>query len=219
VINWIHSKLHHPSTGWDPVPIEYAKQYMNAERVDDSLLDRIESRIGGFSGKRVLDLGGGPGRYTVAMARRGAEVTWHDVSTFYRSVVAERLEEQNLTATLSLGYLEEAKKFVHRPFDFVINSICWNYSMRDRPFARLLYRLVAPGGSAYIDSMTITLPQPDLPPRRRFYAWMYHHTRFKVGHPYPPMYRTGRLFTRFPLKYLELDYTTGSNDRIFLTKW
>lgn len=219
MINWIHSKLHRPETGWDPVPRDYAKQYAHAERADHALLDRIEERIGGFQRKRVLDLGGGPGRYTVAMAQRGANVTWHDVSTFYRGVVAQRLEDHSLTATLSLGYLEDAGKFILHPFDFVMNSICWNYAMNDRPFARLIYQLVAPGGSAYIDSMAITLPQPGLPFRRQLYAWMYHRLHIKVGHPYPPLHRTGRLFSRFPVKYLELDYSTGSNDRIFFTKW
>src|SRR4051812_35635270 len=72
VINLLHSRLHRPESGWDPVPQGHVLEYGThewASGADARLLDELEQRIGGFAGKQVLDLGGGPGQYSVAFAK------------------------------------------------------------------------------------------------------------------------------------------------------
>jgi len=91
VINKIHARIYRPERGWDPVPADYAQQYAEAvwRQVDEAWLDVLARRIGGFEGKEVLDLGGGPGQYSVAFAKRGASVTWLDVSRNYMRIAQE----------------------------------------------------------------------------------------------------------------------------------
>lgn len=78
MINRLHSWIHQPGKGWDPVAPEYAGEYAESEwrNINVGLIDRLEQRIGGFKDKRVLYLGGGPGQYSTAFARRGARVTY-----------------------------------------------------------------------------------------------------------------------------------------------
>ncbi len=85
--------------------------------IDHALLDELDTRICGFAGKSVLDLGGGPGQYTMAMAQRGARVTWHDVSRTYLEMSRGRAESLGLTGkvTFSLGYLDEAPRLAPQP--------------------------------------------------------------------------------------------------------
>ena len=78
-VNYLHSLLHRVESGWDPISPEYAREYADfaSSRIDITLVDHLERQVGGLSGKRVLDLGGGPGQYSVLFAERGADVTWH----------------------------------------------------------------------------------------------------------------------------------------------
>ncbi|MGH8511738.1 MAG: hypothetical protein ACREU8_10280 [Gammaproteobacteria bacterium] len=80
MINCPHARFHRPEEGWDPVPLEHAVKYGAGEwqAVNDAVLDELEQWIGGFGGKRILDLGGAPGQYSIAFAKRGGEVTWHE---------------------------------------------------------------------------------------------------------------------------------------------
>ena len=154
MINWLHSKLYRPEKGWDPVPREHARRYADAEweKLDESCLDKIEEWLGVFEGKRVLDLGGGPGQFSVAMARRGARVTWHDVSRIYQQFAEEKARRAGVSISWSLGYLDEALRLGEGGFDLVFNRICWYYAISDRDFSRVVWRLLKGGGVGYIDS-------------------------------------------------------------------
>lgn len=61
--NEIHCFFYNPHSGWDPVPSAHADADAKYEW---SMLNRefvgwLEKEIGGFSGKQILDLGGGGG--------------------------------------------------------------------------------------------------------------------------------------------------------------
>ena len=128
MFNRLHARLHRPENGWDPVPAAHAASYGAGEwsRIDQALLDDLSQRIGGFAGKSVLDLGGGPGQYSAAIAQRGARVTWHDVSRTYLNMSKSRAEALGLLENIkfSLGYLDEAPRLLGERFDFVFNRIC-----------------------------------------------------------------------------------------------
>ena len=137
MINFLFEKLKRPENGWDPVPEAHAESYAHNEweNFDPKLIDWIEAQMGPLSGKRVLDLGGGPGQYAVAFAKRGAEVVWLDVSRRYRDFAAARAEEHGVSIKTYLGYMDEAERFVEPDsFDLVFNRICWCYSRSDKRF-------------------------------------------------------------------------------------
>ncbi len=220
MINYLHSLFHRPEKGWDPVPAEHAEDYAQAQwqafAEAQTLVAELEQRLHGLQNKRVLDLGGGPGNYSVALAQRGAQVVWHDVSRRYEHIVQERAQQAGVTLTYSLGYLESARRWQAQPFDLVFNRICWCYCMNDRSFASLIYKLLKPGGAAYIESNTPAFDR-DRAQRRWQYAL---NARFglKIGHPHPPHGRIASLLQRFPHDELVLDYSSELNDKIYFVK-
>lgn len=219
MINRLHSLFFRPENGWDPVPAAHAETYAAGEwrGVDTALVDRLETWLGGFGGTRVLDLGGGPGQYSVAFAARGADVVWHDVSRRYLDIASAHARAQGVEVAFSLGYMEEARRSLDRPFDLVFCRIAWSYCMSDAPFARLVYDLVKPGGVGYVDTNTPAFVR-DMSLRLRAVHWLNASLWLKVGHPYPPHGRIARLFCRMPMERIEIDYARATNDRVLFRK-
>jgi SAM-dependent methyltransferase len=193
MINYLFSRVQRPERGWDPVPAPYAAAYAEQQWGADTraVVDDLAERIGDLGGRRVLDLGGGPGHYTAEFARRGARVTWHDVSDAYRRLAHERLGSLAEDVEWSLGYLEEAARF-GPVFDLVFNRICWYYCMSDRHFARLVHGLVKPGGWAYIVTPYLESPTKRARLLHRARGRLNEHLGIKIGHPFPSL----RLFRR-----------------------
>jgi 2-polyprenyl-3-methyl-5-hydroxy-6-metoxy-1,4-benzoquinol methylase len=220
MINRLHSWLYRPENGWDPVPRSYAHEYGGHEwsaGVQDSLLDELENRLGGFAGKQVLDLGGGPGHYSVAFARRGANVTWFDVSKNYRDFAQTKAAEANVKVDFALGYMDDSSRILGRQFDLVFNRICWNYCMNDASFAGVIYALLRPGGWAFIDTNHSGVGCDTASFSTRARAWLNDACGIKVGHAYPPRGRVERLFRRYPLGQIVTNYPPR-NDRVLLQK-
>jgi 2-polyprenyl-3-methyl-5-hydroxy-6-metoxy-1,4-benzoquinol methylase len=222
MINRLHAWLHRPENGWDPVPAAYAADYgaMEWDQIDHHLLDELEMLVGGFIGKKILDLGGGPGQYTLAMAQRGGLVTWHDVSRNYLEMSRRKASELGLTnrITFSIGYLDDAPRMLSERFDFVFNRICWNYGFGDKSFAAVVYAMARPGGFAYVDTTHSTYKLDQLSRAARVRTWLNARTGIKIGHPMPPHGRLARLFMCHQMARLTIDYRSPWNDRIFFQK-
>ncbi|MDR0293903.1 MAG: methyltransferase domain-containing protein [Oscillospiraceae bacterium] len=71
-------------------------------------------------GDTVLDIGGGPGRYALYLARKGCAVTLLDLSGENVSFAAERAREQNLALRALQGDAREADTLAEGPFDHVL---------------------------------------------------------------------------------------------------
>jgi SAM-dependent methyltransferase len=204
--------------GWDPIPRQYAEQYAKAAWSEERsvVLERMRSLVGDFNGKKILDLGGGAGQYSVPMAQLGAMVTWHDVSREYQRIARRRAEEAGVPLQFSLGYLEAADKLGPERFDAVFCRLCWYYCRSDRRFARLIFRLLRPGGAAYIECNT-----PAFDKRsgiRRLLYWLNNSVSWKIGHPLPPHGRIATLMQRYPLQKLVLDYSSEFTDVVMFVK-
>jgi 2-polyprenyl-3-methyl-5-hydroxy-6-metoxy-1,4-benzoquinol methylase len=217
-INYVHSLFHRVEDGWDPISSEYASSYTDLawNQRSPRLMDDLENRLGGFAGKRVLDLGGGPGQYSVLFAQKGAEVTWHDVSREYESITRERAAAAGVNLRFSLGYLEDARRFQEQPFELVFCRVCWYYARSDRAFSRLLYSLIQPGGVGYVECNTPAFSQPK--GWRKLQYWLNHYLWLKVGHPMPPHGRIASLLQRHRLTSLALDYSSPLRDIVVFTK-
>ncbi len=221
MINRLHAQWHRPEQGWDPVPPGHAHQYAEGEwnlGVRETLLDELDAWVGGLQGKRVLDLGGGPGQYSVAFARRGADVTWHDVSATYRAIAQAKAQEAGVNICFSLGYMDEAPKCLNSPFDLVFNRICWNYGQTDHTFAQALFSLVKPGGVGYVDTPHSGWRRESLSTTARLRTWLNDVLAVKIGHPFPPHGRIARLFAAMPIETMRVDYSTPTNDRILFRR-
>jgi 2-polyprenyl-3-methyl-5-hydroxy-6-metoxy-1,4-benzoquinol methylase len=186
--------------------------------VNVSLLDELEAWVGGFAGRRVLDLGGGPGQYSIAFAKRNAQVTWHDVSQTYRDIAKRKAAEQNVQLTLSIGYMDAAAKIHTRPFDLVFSRICWYYCFSDSSFANVVFDLVKPGGVGYIDTGHSGMRDRNSTPSLALRTWLNDHLAIKIGHPLPPHGRVASLFRKKPVAKIVVDYSSTANDRVLFIK-
>jgi SAM-dependent methyltransferase len=214
----MHSLFHRVEDGWDPVTSGYASSYAEYawNECSPKLIEDLEIRLGGFAGKGVLDLGGGPGQYSVLFAQKGADVTWHDVSREYESIARERAAAAGVTLRLSLGYLEDSRRFREQQFDLVFCRVCWCYARSDSAFSRLVYSLIKPGGVGYIECNTPGFSQPR--GWRKLQYWLNSYLWFKVGHPMPPHGRIAKLVQRHRVSHLTLDYSSPLRDIVVFTK-
>ncbi|MCL1808084.1 MAG: class I SAM-dependent methyltransferase [Oscillospiraceae bacterium] len=71
-------------------------------------------------GDTVLDIGGGPGRYSLYLAEKGCEVTLFDLSPENTNFAAERAAEQGLPLRTVTGDAREADALVSGQFDHVL---------------------------------------------------------------------------------------------------
>jgi SAM-dependent methyltransferase len=220
MINRVHSWLHRPEKGWDPVSRDYANEYGTHEwsaGVQEDLVNRLELHLGGFEGKTVLDLGGGPGQYSVAFAKRGAAVTWFDVSRSYLDFAQEKGRESQVQIEFALGYMDDARKVLDRQFHLVFNRICWYYCISDGSFADVVYSLVRPAGWAYVDTNHSGVGRDSANITARTRLWLNDVLGFKIGHPFPPRGRVAGLFRRYPTSLFVTD-DTPRNDRVLFQK-
>ncbi|WP_326536474.1 class I SAM-dependent methyltransferase [Pseudorhodoferax sp.] len=222
MINQLHARLHRPEQGWDPIADAYAHRYAQTEwhKLDLERVQRIEQWIGGFEGRRVLDLGSGPGQYAVAFAQRGAQVTCHDVSANYLAYLQRKAGELGVTDRLScsLGYLDEAPRMLRTSFDLVFNRVCWYYGFGDRSFAKVVFSLISPGGYGYVDTPHMAFNRAQHGWSSRARMWLNHRLAIKIGHPFPPHGRLAKLFAGYPIDSMLVDYSTPDHDRIWLRK-
>jgi 2-polyprenyl-3-methyl-5-hydroxy-6-metoxy-1,4-benzoquinol methylase len=219
MFNFLHSKIYRPERGWDPVAKGFAESHSEKEwaKIESLDMDELERRLGGLAGRRLLDLGGGPGQYSVAFASRGARVTWHDVSRNYREIVQRKAAARGVNLEYSLGYLEEAEKFGADSFDIVFCRICWYYCRNDPGFARMILGLVKPGGTAYVNVPT-SRGAGSSSPLKLAQRLLYLYPGLKIGHPFPKPGLVPALFAALAPAHLEVDSASGKNDKILMVK-
>jgi SAM-dependent methyltransferase len=79
--------------------------------------------LGELGGRRVLELGCGPGEYTVMLARRGAQVTAIDLAPSALALVRRRAEIHGLTSNIHMRRMSaERLDFSDASFDLVVGS-------------------------------------------------------------------------------------------------
>ena len=103
-------------------------------------------------GDRVLDIGGGPGRYSLYLARKGCEVTLLDLSPENVRFAGEEAGRQGLSLTALSGDARFAGELVRGPFDHVLlmGPLYHLLEESDREQAvRAALGLLKPGGLFY----------------------------------------------------------------------
>lgn len=221
MINYLHKKLRSPEKGWDPISAVYAQKYAENEWncFQQDTVCWLEKQIGSLEGKRILDLGGGPGQYSVAFAQKGAEVVWHDVSRNYMDLAGRKAIEHNVKIKFSLGYMDDAARLLEAgTFDLVFSRICWCYCISDRFFSNEFYKLVKPGGYGYINSQYMILRHGLGAVPRNIQGLANALFWIKIGHPHPPKRRIAQIFCKKPMRYIQVDFSLGTNEVVFFQK-
>ena len=104
-------------------------------------------------GDKVLDIGGGPGRYSLHLAGKGCDVTLFDLSPENIRFAKERAAEQGLTIKTVAGDARETDKLVAGQFDHVLLMGPMYHLLReaDRVTAvNAALKLLKPNGIIYV---------------------------------------------------------------------
>jgi len=111
------------------------------------------------SGDTVLDIGGGPGRYSLYLAEKGSRVTLFDLSPGNIKFASERAAEQGLSIETVTGDAREADKLIkNREFDHVLlmGPLYHLLDEADRISAvNAALNLLKPGGIIYISFISM----------------------------------------------------------------
>ncbi len=217
MINWLHSVLHNPRLGWDPISADYASAYSQGASCDQHVIGLFERAIGGYSHKRIVDLGSGPGQYAAEFARRGAHVTCIDVSETYLAMVEGRMQSAGLKANLVLGYMDHVTRLTAGGFDAAFSSVSWSYCMNDLRFAKKILGALKPGGVALVITNTEAFAQKRSRVRNLVY-WINRRLYLKLGHPLPPRGRVAFAFERLGGCEVDADYSDPVNDLVLTRK-
>lgn len=221
MINRLLSHYFDPLKGWDPVSSSHAANNAQVEwaaGVNIELINYLENWLDGFENKKILDLGGGPGHYTISFAQRGAEVYWHDISRNYEKIAKQKALEHGVKINTSLGYMDHALDYFDFQFDLVFNRICWYYCFNDKKFCSMIIDLIKPGGYGYVDTMNSTWKFDESSASFRLRTKINNHLNFKIGHPFPPHGRIARQLQSYSVNKFLVDYSLSSNDRILFQK-
>jgi ubiquinone/menaquinone biosynthesis C-methylase UbiE len=207
----IRSKFQRPENGYDPVSRSHASAYSESEfqKLDRKFLEKVCSHYGTPTGKKILDLGAGPGQYTVEFAKYGfKEAIWWDISANYKQVFLDRCRQEKITNfQCKMNYLDE----VSGNFDSVFNRICWYYCMNDDQFMKKIYLAMKEGGKGVFvintaEKVMRRYIQNDL--RRVLYrllSTINYIFGVKLTHVAPTETRIKRIFFSYPWKYIRLE--------------
>jgi len=105
------------------------------------------------AGDKVLDIGGGPGRYSLWFAEKGCDVTLFDLSEANVAFAMERAAEYALTIQAISGDAREADTLIHGQFDHVLlmGPLYHLIDEADRVRAiRAALGLLRPGGCLFV---------------------------------------------------------------------
>jgi 2-polyprenyl-3-methyl-5-hydroxy-6-metoxy-1,4-benzoquinol methylase len=181
-------------------------------------IDKLEHFCGGLRELTLLDVGAGPGNFSVECARRGASVVWHDISNNYRRIAADRAQRHGVTLEYSVGYLEDIAALAPRRFDVVFNRSSYFYSMDDRVLARRLYDAVAPAGCLAVFCIPTTQYARSMGTRPNAREWLNSHLGLKIGHPMTPPGRVASLLARFPHQVMISETRSNCLEDVLLRK-
>lgn len=222
MLNQILARVQNPHKGWDPIPLQYANEY--AERsyqsLDLGIVDELEHFTGGLKNKSLADLGGGPGQYAIEFAKRGAKVTWIDVSRNYMNIARLKAEMAGVTLNFELSYMENARG----KYDILFNRVCWYYCQNDNQFMKIIYGLVNDGGHAYLilhdEGMLNRLKESSFARRfvARFLYYLNDITGIKIGHPVPSLRRIKKLFAKYTFKKIFIEKRTDDTVYVLFQK-
>jgi ubiquinone/menaquinone biosynthesis C-methylase UbiE len=102
-----------------------------------------------FAGKKVLDIGCGPGWLAVQYAKAGADVTAVDLTERAVELTRAYLQQYGLSATVHVGNAESLP-FESSAFDFVASSGVLHHTPDTQKAFREAFRVLKPNGIAKI---------------------------------------------------------------------
>ncbi len=139
------------SRWWDP-----EGDYKPLHRLNPLRLDTIEQQIGGFAGRRVLDIGCGGGLLSEGMAQRGAQVTGIDLAEASLAVARQHAEETGVAVGYRCVSAEALAEESPGAFDAVTCLEMLEHVPDPAAVVTACARLVRPGGDVVFSTLNRT---------------------------------------------------------------
>lgn len=109
-------------------------------------------------GNKVLDIGGGPGRYSLHLAKKGCEVTLFDLSDENVKFASARAEEQGINLKTVVGNAMDADKIINEQYDHILLMGPMYHLLKEADRVRAVHaalKLLKPGGLIFISFINI----------------------------------------------------------------
>jgi 2-polyprenyl-3-methyl-5-hydroxy-6-metoxy-1,4-benzoquinol methylase len=212
MFNILLSKFQNPKRGFDPISKQYAKRYFEDTyrlkgRIDKNLLALLK-KIVDIKGKRVVDLGAGPGQYTLLLAKEGAEVHYHDISHNFVKLAIEKADQEGYSFTHTIDYIDHVKG----PYDIIFNRGAFNYCFDDKKFVDILHTQLNKGGIYFgilvnENQVFSTKKVPLFSKKTLLYIqfWLNDVLNIKLGHPFTSKQKIKKIFKASPFEILQLE--------------
>jgi ubiquinone/menaquinone biosynthesis C-methylase UbiE len=134
---------------WNRNPVRgrwkgYEEELSYVQRKEDwmyNLIDNLDVK-----GKRVLDLGCGPGLNTYYLHKSGAIATGADISEESVKIANERFAAIGIKDKCIIANAEDLKDFKDNSFDIVISLGVLHHTPNMKKAAKEVYRILKPGG-------------------------------------------------------------------------
>ena len=212
MFNYLRAKFQNPNKGFDPISKQYAVSYFEdtyrlAGRIDKNLLDLLKSTTE-LNGKKVIDLGAGPGQYTLLLAKEGADVHYHDISHNFVKLAIEKAAEEGYSFTHTIDYIDH----ISGPYDIIFNRGAFNYCFDDKTFVDILYNQLNQGGIYFgilvnENQVFSTKKVPLFSKKTLLYIqfWLNDIFNIKLGHPFTSKRKIKKIFEASPFEILRLE--------------
>ena len=109
-------------------------------------------------GQKVLDIGGGPGRYSLYLAGKGCDVTLFDLSSGNTKFAAKRALDEGLNIKTITGDAREADKLSHEQYDHVLLMGPMYHLLEESERVKAVnaaLELLKPGGIIYVSFISM----------------------------------------------------------------
>lgn len=107
---------------------------------------------------KVLDIGGGPGRYSFYLAKKGCDVTLFDLSDSNIEFAKEKAKSENLSINTYVGDACEIDKFIDGEFDHVLLMGPMYHLLKEEDRIKTINKslnLLKPGGKIFISFLNM----------------------------------------------------------------
>lgn len=154
--------------------------------------------LGDLRGKRVLELGCGPGDYTIMMARRGADVTALDIALSSLHITRQRAGASGVGGAVHVSWMvAETLAFPAATFDWVVGLGLLHHA-DPAALGPELKRVLRPGGRALFREPLGTNPVLEfarhyLPYRDKHHSLNEHPLRYEHIHQVGQSFRSTRV--------------------------
>lgn len=126
------------------------------ERTDNTVEYHITTRMLEkmiVAGEKVLDIGGGPGRYSLWLARKGCDVTLFDLSSGNVAFAREKAVKEGVTLKTICGNAMDKALYPMEKFDHVLVMGPMYHIFREEDRRKVIenaLQVLKPGGKIYI---------------------------------------------------------------------